>query len=141
MGVFLAWIQNGFIGKVFLMDGIREFLRFKGHGTAIDMFTPFALSVFMEEVAAVKLQTHLIAKDIHLTATLRFIERSNMHHTATNSGINNPAMIVAMAKIQLLMDCIDIIPDGVHLGKVERGFLHRKETSIGNQIRIHRKNP
>ena len=118
-----------------MVDGIGEELRFKSQAfTEAQSLATLALFVAIEEIAAIELQTHLVAPQLHLTTALRLGERGVPGVGLDIRLVDDPVMVVTLRILELLIISSDVFADAVFLAKIERSLFHARELAFGNQL-------
>ena len=74
------------------MNGIGEVLRLKCHSASIDMVTSLTFGLSVKEIAAIELESNLIAVNIHLTTALGIEQCGSLHNLAAHSAVDDPVM-------------------------------------------------
>ena len=125
MLVNLARLQN-YAWERWLVWCIGIALSLESECSAIeDWLVVFVVVRAVEEVAAVELQCNLVAPNLHTATALWRVDVGNLNHLAVILAIDDEVVVVASARLELLVVVVYALADCVWLAEIERCALNR----------------
>ena len=120
---------------------VRITLRLEHHRTTVlNRTLVFTAIRTIEEVAAIKLHSNLVAPHLDSATTLRLVQVGKLDNLAIVLAVDNPVMVIARTHSQLLVSIVYTLANGVWRTEIERRTIDRHNLARRDESAIDRRN-